>query len=118
MIINIVSIEKITPEHVQPRWMCWLELTEDDTALWLPATAPGELAVEDLQAHFDAQQVRLWQIAQEEEYEIDVIKRLPEHELLKRILRLILNEINILRNVAGLEPRTMAQLKQHLKNLI
>ena len=114
--IEIVSAARTYDDVIGTwRWVCWLELTEDSEALWLPATALGELKETELQAHFDAQEDHLWTVAQQKQHQPDVTLHLRERELLRRLVKVILGEINILRGVAGLPPRTLEQLKRALK---
>ena len=98
------------------RWVCWLEIVENSEVFWLPATAPGELEEAELQAHFGALGAYLWTVAQQKQHQPDVTLHLRERELLRRLVEVILSEINILREVAGLPPRTLKQLKRALKD--
>lgn len=97
-------------------WICWLELSQDEETWWLPATAPGDVLEGELQAHFEARWDGLWRLAQEKQHAPDIVQRLAERELLVRLVKVILSEVNILREAAGLEPRTLAQLKRALRD--
>jgi len=81
----------------------------------LPTTAPGTLQQADLQAHFDAQEAELWRVAQEKRYPVDVWERIPLKRLLKAFALVVLDEINILRQRAGLAPRTADQIVGAIK---
>ena len=114
--IEITSAERMYDDVADTwRWVCWLELIEDGEVLWLPSTAPGELEEAELQAHFDAQEDYLWTVARQKQHRPDVTLHLRERELLRRLVKVMLGEINILREVAGLQPRTLEQLKRALK---
>jgi len=108
-------IEIVHAIRIEDIWSCSLELSQGDARWALPATAPGNLSEEDLQAYFDAQESDLWQVAERKQYPADVMLYLVERELLRRFLNILLDEINILRGVAGLPPRTLAQLKNALR---
>ena len=114
--IEIISAKRTYDDMADAwRWICWLELAQDSEVLWLPTTAPGELEEAELQARFDVQEDYLWTVARQKQYQPDVTLHLRERELLRRLVRVILSEINILREVAGLPPRTLEQLKRALK---
>lgn len=51
-------------------WSCWLEITDSIDTWILPATAPGTLVENELQAYFDTQESKLWQIAQIKQYPV------------------------------------------------
>jgi hypothetical protein len=114
--IEIVDVMRVSiMDTDEYRWACQLELSQDSESYSLPATAPGELEEAELQAYFDAREDSLWQLAQEKQYEADVLKSLGKRELLQRLAQVLVDELNILRGLHGLPPRTMAQLKQALK---
>jgi hypothetical protein len=84
-------------------------------ARMLPATAPGALALAELQARFDAREAELWRVAQAKRYAADVWERIPLKRLLKAEALVIMDEINILRQRAGLAPRTADQIVTAIK---
>lgn len=51
-------------------WQCWLKITDGVDTWMLPATAPGTLTINDLQAYFDAQENYLWGIATKKQHSI------------------------------------------------
>lgn len=113
--IEIIHAELTTNELVGPFWVCWLQLSQGPDTWLLPTTAPGTLALAELQAHFDAQEAELWRVAQEKRYPVDVWERIPEKRLLKAEALVMLDEINILRTRAGLAPRTADQIVTAIK---
>jgi hypothetical protein len=96
-------------------WACWLQITQGAEAWMLPATAPGTLAAGELQAYFDAQEADLWRVAQAKQYTVDVWERIPLKRLLKAEALVIMDEINILRQRAGLPVRTADQIVTAIK---
>lgn len=54
-------------------WLCWLKVTDDaiPQSYMLPANAPGNLAKNELQAHFDGQSAGLWTLASAKQYPTD-----------------------------------------------
>lgn len=76
----------------------------------LPATAPGLLSREELQAHFEAREAELWNVAIEKERKVDIFEGVPHRALLKAFTLVVLDEINILRQTAGLSQRTASQI--------
>jgi hypothetical protein len=70
----------------------------------------------DAQAHLEGRFDELWRVAQRKGVPFDVVEAVREREILRRLLKVLLREINILREAAGLEPRTLAQLKQALRD--
>ena len=114
--ITIVSQQLQPEDELRPaRWSCWLEVSRDEEIRAISATAPGELPEYELQAYFEGMDAAIWQIAIQERHEPDVVGYLQERELLRRLVKVMLSEINILREVAGLSPRTLEQLKRALK---
>lgn len=113
--IEIVSREKIVDEELNiAYWYCWLEISRNTETWAISATAPDELEEAELQAHFEGMEAEVWQVAVQKQYQPDATLHLRERELLKRLVKVILSEINILRDVAGLPPRTLKQLKRAL----
>lgn len=96
-------------------WACWLQITQGPDSWLLPTTAPGALALADLQAHFDAQEADLWRVAQEKRYPVDVWERIPLKRLLRAFALVVLDEINVLRQREGLAPRTAEQIVGAIK---
>ena len=80
----------------------------------LPAAAPCDCP--DLQSHFEAKEEELWVLAKSKGYSTDILEMLPQYELIKALALLVLDEINALREVANLPPRTIEQLKAGLRN--
>lgn len=113
--IEIISMKEIDFEDV-PVWACWLEIHNGETSWMLPATAPGSLGKSELQAHFDAQEQSLWQIAQAKQYPTDLYEYVPPKRVLKALALVIMDEINILRQAAGLAERTPGQVRAALKS--
>ncbi|MCK5307184.1 MAG: hypothetical protein KAJ73_01100 [Zetaproteobacteria bacterium] len=101
--IEIVDHRKIKSVEDVPTlvWLCWLEITQDGKAWLLPTTAPGELAKNELQAHFDAREEELWRVAQKKQYAPDILKHLPTKRLLKAVALALLDEINFVRENPG-----------------
>lgn len=115
MNIEIVYAERLC-DGLDCWWACELWVTEEGTTLAIPATAPENLLQPELQAYFDGIQDRVWDVAVRKGFAPDVLIRLSERLLLIRLVKLILDEINILRAEAGLPPRTLEQLKEALKS--
>ena len=112
--IEIIQAELYIDEDMQ-YWSCWLEITQDTEAWMLPTTAPGTLAEGELQAHFDIREAELWRVAQVKQYTPDVFERIPLKRLLKAFALVVLDEINILRQAAGLAERTPEQIVSAIK---
>lgn len=122
--IDIISAELIDDQWGR-RWYCWLQLTQGPDSWMLPATAPGTLALADLQAHFDAQEADLWRVAQEKRYPVDVWERIPEKRLLKAFALVVLDDSNRqtqkinqlcqIAGIAGLQERTPDQIVAAIK---
>lgn len=64
--VTILTKEELHLEDIPDAWSCWLELSDGQDTLYLPATAP--IGTKDLAAYFRAQADRLWQIAVEKSY--------------------------------------------------
>ncbi len=112
--IEIIQIELITDED-REFWACWLEISQGAEAWMLPTTAPGTFAEGELQAHFDARLAELWRVAQAKQYTPDVFERIPLKRLLKAFALVVLDELNILRQAAGLAERTPDQIVTAIK---
>lgn len=109
-----IIIAELSSEDA-PVWACWLEISQGEETWMLPATAPGTLAEGELQAHFDAMESYLWGVAQAKQYEADLYQHIAAKRVLKAFAGVVLDEINILRGVAGLPERTGEQLRQAIK---
>ena len=107
--IEILSAEFISDEDRQ-FWACWLQITENEERWMLPTTAPGTLVNGDLQAYFEAREAELWRVAQIKQYTPDVLKRAPSRRLLKSVVLVIVDEINILREEQGMPELTEAEM--------
>lgn len=112
--IEIVQAE-VVDSPVGAIWSTWLEIEQGGESWMLPATAPGELAEAELQAHLDAQEAELWRVAQEKAYPVDLWANVPLKRLLKAFALVVLDEINVLRVEAGLAERTPAQIITAIK---
>lgn len=115
MTIEIVQAEIVSDELAGNLWACWLQVTQAADSWMLPATAPGDLEESELQAHFDARAAELWRVAQAKRYPPDVWERIPLKRLLKAFALVLLDEINLLRERAGLQPRTADQIATAIK---
>ena len=100
MIIEIIQSE-LTKGEGRKYWACWLQITQDEESYFLPATAPGTLAEEELQVYFDAHEDELWSVAQNKGYEPDILKQVPSRRLLKALALVILDELNFIRENPG-----------------
>lgn len=106
-------------------WHCWLEVSQEGESWMLPASAPGRLTAEELQAHFDAREAGLWRVAQVKRYTPDVFERLPLKRLLKAVALVMLDDgnrqtekINELCRIAGIQElpgRTPNQVVSAIK---
>lgn len=112
--IEIVDTEQIEQLDILI-WSCWLEISQGPEAYMLPATAPGELAEGDLQAYFDGREAELWAVAQEKQYPVDLFERVQVKRVLKAFALVVLDEINILRQRAGMPERTADQIITAIK---
>lgn len=116
MTIEIIEAELTTDEDGFSFWACWLEVSQATESYLLPATAPGTLLEADLQAHFEAQESALFNLAQTKGLDVDeVYDRIPKR-ILKAVLLVILDEINLLRGLHSLAARTPAQARTAVKN--
>lgn len=115
MTVEIVHSELLS-DDIPAIWACRLEITQNSMVYALPATAPGDLLESELQAYFDAQEDALWGVAQIKQIAPDVTLYLPERELLRRLLGVLLDELNALRQLHGLPDRTLEQLKHALRS--
>ena len=117
--IEIIITEKadatLPGEAVREIWACWLQLTQGPDTWLLPATAPGTLAAGELQAHFDAREADLWRVAQAKQYPVDVWERIPLKRLLRAFALVMLDEVNLLRDRAGMPQRTADQIVGAIK---
>jgi hypothetical protein len=113
-IIESILIED-DPEGMPPFWACWLELTSGGESWMLPATAPGNLTKPELQAYFDEQAAYLWTLARAKKHSGEIEGHVDPRHVLRALLLVFLDEINILRENAGLTPRTVSQLRTALK---
>ena len=52
----------------------------------------------------------MWDVAQRKQYAVDIFERVPLKRILKAFALVVLDEINILRGVAGLPERTPGQI--------
>lgn len=102
------------PTEGDPAWECLIELTDGSETRMAKATVPGEadMTEPEMLTYLAIMDEALWETAHHED---DIVVLLREPEIRKRITRLLLSEINILREVAGLPPRTMEQFKEVLK---
>lgn len=114
MTIQIVDAELIQ-DIDGTYWACELEITQGPESWMLPATAPGTLDAVDLQAHFDAREAELWRVASAKQYTVDVWQRIPHKRLLRAFALVVLDEVNVLRERAGLTPRTADQIVTAIK---
>lgn len=96
-------------------WSCWLEIAQDSISWMLPTTAPGTLAESELQAHFDAREAELWQVAQAKRYAADVYEHIAARRVLKAFALVVLDEVNLLRAQAGMPERTADQIVTAIK---
>lgn len=96
-------------------WVCTLEVTRLSQVWELSATAPGILTKAELQAHFEADETRLWVIA-ERKAELPDVFRLVNRDTLEAFALVIMDELNILRSLHGLPVRTANQIKEAIKN--
>jgi len=114
MTIEIIETEQYTEEG-RRRWRVELEITQGGQTWALPATAPGELLKSELLVYFGAREGKLWRIADQKKYPPDVFDRIRERQLLKAFALVVLDEINILRQAAGLQPREASQIVTAIK---
>lgn len=104
------------PMNQADYWACWLQITQDTETWMLPVTAPRELTRAELQAYFEVQEANLWQIAQEKQYMPDLYEHIPLRRALKAFALVVLDEVNVLRQAAGLAARTPDQIIVAIKN--
>lgn len=109
--IEIVGAE-LTSDNI---WVCWLEISRLTQAWMLPATAPGNLLENELQAHFDGREDELWIMADAKQYAPDIYEHLKSKWVLKALAAVMLDEINTLRQQHGLAARTAEQLREAVK---
>lgn len=117
MTIEIVGTpEKKTAVNIT-FWQCELWLTQAGVTYALADTAPGMLALDQLQGYFEGIEARLWEIAQEKKNPANVFSRIEERRLLRAVVEVLLVEINTLRAAAipPLPPRTLAQMEAAVK---
>jgi hypothetical protein len=104
--IDIIYAELVESDGVvsdaEDIWVCWLEITQAAQAWMLPATAPGDLLEDELQAYFDARETELWQIADAKQYALDIYEWLEPRRVLKAFAGVMLDEINVLRGEQGM----------------
>ena len=94
-------------------WFCDLEISEGGKTYSLPREyAPGNLEEQQVQAYFDARADYLWGVAQRKGRPPDILQNIPLRRLIKAILLVILDEINVLRQALEFQPRTIAQFRQ------
>jgi hypothetical protein len=113
MTIEIIDAQPIDDGAL---WACWLEISGGGEAYLLPATAPGGLGRGDLLAHFGADEAGLFATARAKNINPDDIYNRLDRHILRAFALVVLDEINIIRDRAGLSPRTAAQLRQAVKS--
>lgn len=92
--ITILAKEEIHLEDIPDAWSCWLELTDGQDILYLPATAP--IDTKDLTAHFQARADRLWTIAERKHY---TYEGLPQSILIGNRLTTLGEQVNALKDL-------------------
>lgn len=107
--IEIINADLITNEDGQ-FWAVWLFITQEEESWMLPTTAPGTLENGDLQTYFEARKAELWRVAQAKRYTPDVLKRVPSRRLLKSVVLVIVDELNVLREEQGMPELTEAEM--------
>lgn len=96
-----------------PSWACFIEISQGQQVYILPVGAPGDLDRSDLQAYFEGKEVEILRVADIKEVSEDSVY---SRDVLQAFALMILDEINLLRQVASLQPRTINQLRTALKN--
>lgn len=114
--IEIIYAEKIEEEESASLWVCWLEISQGGQMWMLPATAPGNLSREGLQAHFDERKNKLWKVAKKKQYASSAYKRVEPESVLEACMLVMLEEINFLRTDPGRhDPITEEDLETAIK---
>lgn len=97
-------------------WAIIIEITDGIDIYVLPTTESGSVAESDLQAALDAREPELFLVAQQKAIAPDsVFTNTTAQRIVKAFALVVLDEINILRGVAALPPRTTEQLRQAIK---
>ena len=93
-------------------WLCDLWITQESTTWYLPATAPGSLQESELQAHFEAQESELWDIAQRKQRPPDIFENVGAKRIIKALALVMLDEVNRSREADGEDTLTKKEWKQ------
>lgn len=106
--MDIIEADLITIDDNLILWDCDLEVD----SLEIKATAPGDLQKGQLQAYFDSKLPELQRVAARKGKPVDVFgaKRISQ-----ALALVIMDEINILREIAGLPLRNVAQIKAAIR---
>jgi hypothetical protein len=112
-----ILYEIVDKEYLSEQDVClvWLEITDETDIYQLDLSIPADEEpglIAFIEANLDA----LWESAQRLGQMPDLHFTINYRRLLKAILLVMLDEINILREVAGLSPRTPAQIIPAIKN--
>lgn len=113
MTIEILQTQIINAVSGEPAYRA-VEITVSDginTYLWRVGGLPLE---GNLQAILDAREAELWTVAQAGGRTVDLYE-LTLKRVLKAFALVVLDEINILRQAAGLAPRTGGQIDNAIK---
>jgi hypothetical protein len=110
-----ILLTELTDINGSQHWVVWLQITQNGECWMLPTTAPGTLAENELQAHFEAQEDELWGVAQEKQYTPDILKRVPSQRLLEAIALTMLDEFNVLRAEQGMPPLAEEEMIEIIK---
>jgi hypothetical protein len=108
MTIEILSIEAITDAITGDVSGQQVEIEIDNGGPVYQISVGVPLGEPDIQAHLDGRFAELWAYAQAKGQSQDIY---VSRRVIKALALVILDEINILRGVAGLAPRSASQIE-------
>jgi hypothetical protein len=117
MAIEIIDKQLNTDVDVGSVWALFVQIDDGIDEYLLATTLPGTVAEIDLQATLEADETRLFAIAQVKGIlPDDLYTSASTKRVLKAFALVMLDEINILRTAAAMAPRTTTQLRTAVKN--
>jgi hypothetical protein len=95
-----------------------IEITDevDGPYQWTVGDIPAGLSPIDAKSHLDSRADELWAAAKLVAMPADVLDNINQRMLLKALVSLLLEEVNVLRANGGLPPRTKSELITGLKS--
>lgn len=115
MTIEIIDKELVEDDG-EEFWAITIEIEDGIDTYLLAVGEPGATAEGDLQPKLEARKDQLWATAQQKGIVPDVVfTGTRQDRVIKALALVILDEINILRALESIAPRTVEQLRGAIK---